>query len=204
MKKSFSYPIIFMVLITAFFTLVLSLLNYSTKDVIAYNAQIEEWKTLLYIFDIDYQEDDKEIENLYKEKIEAEKVNDITIYKAKENGDTLGYAFPVEGNALWGTVRGYAAVSNDLNTLLGIDFVSHSETPGLGGRISEEWFKEQFRGIDLTENNEGDYIEYRPAASGNVDAITGATLTSKSVKNMLNKDIEEFRQLMKEGLNNGQ
>lgn len=204
MKKSFSYPIIFMILITAFFTLVLSLLNYSTKDVIAYNAQVEDWKTLLYIFDIDFPDNDSEVEKIYKEKIKTEKVDGTTIYMATDNEDTLGYAFPVEGNALWGTVKGYAAVSKDLSTLLGIDFVSHSETPGLGGRIDEEWFKEQFRDIDLTSNNDGNYIEYRPAADGNVDAITGATLTSKSVKNMLNEDIQEFKKLIKEGLGNGQ
>lgn len=196
-KKSFSYPIIFMILVTAFFTLVLSLLNYTTKDVIAQNAQIDEWKTLLYVFDIDYPNDnDKKIEKLYKEHLKPIKVNDLTIYEAEKDGKKLGYAFPVEGNGLWGTIKGYAAVDENINTLLGVDFVSHSETPGLGGRIDEMWFKNQFRNIDLDRDNKN-YLEYRPAADGNVDAITGATLTSKSVKNLLNQDIEEFKDLMK-------
>jgi Na+-transporting NADH:ubiquinone oxidoreductase subunit C len=196
-KKSFSYPIIFMILVTAFFTLVLSLLNYTTKDVIAQNAQIDECKTLLYVFDIDYPNDnDKKIEKLYREHLKPIKVNDLTIYEAEKDGKELGYAFPVEGNGLWGTIKGYAAVDENINTLLGVDFVSHSETPGLGGRIDEMWFKNQFRNIDLDRDNKN-YLEYRPAADGNVDAITGATLTSKSVKNLLNQDIEEFKDLMK-------
>ncbi len=82
-----------------------------------------------------------------------------------------------------GTVEGYAAISADNSELLGIDFVSHSETPGLGGRISEEPFKEQFRNLDLTNAKGGEYIVYRPAPDGNVDSIAGATLTSKSVSN---------------------
>ncbi len=77
---------------------------------------------------------------------------------------------------------------------MGIDFVSHSETPGLGGRISEEPFKEQFRNLDLSSRNEGgEYITYRPAPDGNVDSIAGgATLTSKSVSNFLNENIKDF------------
>ncbi|MGO1712667.1 MAG: hypothetical protein ACTH0B_04075, partial [Senegalia sp. (in: firmicutes)] len=103
LKKSFSYPIIFMILITAFFTLVLSLLNYTTKDVVAQNAQTDEWKTLLYVFDIDYPEDDdKRIEELYEKHLEQLEVEDTTIYKAEKDGKELGYAFPVEGNGLWG------------------------------------------------------------------------------------------------------
>lgn len=197
MKKSFGYPVIFMIIITAFFTLILSLLNYTTKDVIAQNAQIEEWKTLLYVFDIDYPEDnDKKIEELYNEHLKQMKIEDTTIYSAEKNSKKLGYAFPIEGNGLWGTIKGYAAVDKDINTLLGIQFVSHSETPGLGGRIDEMWFKEQFRNIDLDSDN-GDYLKYRPASNGNVDSITGASITSKSVKNILNEDIEEFKELMK-------
>ena len=82
-------------------------------------------------------------------------------------------------------------VSADYSKLIGIEFTSHSETPGLGGRIDEEWFKEQFRGIDL-EDSQDDYIIYTPAAGGNVDAITGATLTSQSVREFVNEDIQKF------------
>lgn len=96
-------------------------MNYSTKDVIAPNAQVKEWKTLLYIFDIDYPENDNKIKDFYNQTIKSQQISETTIYIAKNNETTLGYA----------------SISKDLNTLLGIDFISHSETPGLGGRISE-------------------------------------------------------------------
>lgn len=191
MKKSFSYPILFMVIITAFFTLILAYLNYATADVIALNEETELRRTLLYVFDMDLPSDDpKEIERIFNQYIEE--TEEKGIYVAKEGDQVIGYAFPVGGSALWGTVQGYAAVSADYSRLLGIDFTHHSETPGLGGRISEDWFKGQFRGLDLTEAEGGEYIIFRPAPRGNVDAIAGATQTSNSVVNFLNEDTFEF------------
>ena len=193
MKKSFSFPIIFMVIITAFFTFILAFLNYKTTDVIAYNEETDLRKTILYVFDIEPPSDDpKVIEDTFNEYIEEEEIDGETVYIVKEGDEVAGYAFPIGGIALWGTVEGYAAVSGDYTTLQGIDFVSHSETPGLGGRISEDWFKEQFRGLDLTMSKNGEYIVYRPAPDGNVDAIAGATQTSKSVSKFINENIYEF------------
>jgi Na+-transporting NADH:ubiquinone oxidoreductase subunit C len=198
MKKSFSFPIIFMIIITAFFTSLLAYLNYKTTDIIAYNQETDLRKTLLYVFNIEISSNDpKEIEEVFNKYVEKDELDGQTIYIVKEKGDVAGYAFPIAGTALWGTVEGYAAISNDYTTLLGVDFVSHSETPGLGGRISEDWFKEQFRGLDLTKAKDGQYIIYRPQPNGNLDAIAGATQTSKSVSNFINEDIYKFIELRK-------
>ncbi len=193
-KKSFSYPIIFMAVLTIVFTFILAFLNYKTADVIAFNQETDLRKTILYVFDIKPKsEDPKDIEEAFLSNVEEIKdENDETIYVVKENGEIKAYAFKVGGTALWGTVEGYAAVSADYTTLLGIDFVSHSETPGLGGRISEDWYKEQFRGIDLTDASGEKLLIYNPAPGGNIDAIAGATQTSNSVSEFLNKDIYEF------------
>lgn len=192
-KDSFIYPIVFMVILTVIFTFALAFLNFKTEDIIAYNESTDLRKTILYVFDIKLDsEDPKEIEEIFNNNIEKTKNSDgETVYVYKENDDLVGYAFEVGGTALWGTVEGYAAVSGDYNTLLGIDFVSHSETPGLGGRISEDSYKEQFRGLDISGKGEN-LIVYRPSPNGNVDAIAGATQTSKSVSEFLNKDIYEF------------
>lgn len=193
MKKSFTFPILFMVLITAFFTAILAFLNYSTADVIAFNKETELRKTLLYVFNIKpLPQDPKMLEETFNKHIIKEKLNGKIVYTAKKDSDIIGYAFPINGSGLWGSIEGFAAVSKDFSELLGIDFVSHSETPGLGGRISEDWYKEQFRKIKLTDNSDGNYIIYKPALGGNVDAIAGATLTSKSVSKFINEDIDEF------------
>jgi len=193
MKKSFSFPIIFMVVITAFFTFILAFLNFSTADIIDFNQQTELRKKVLYVFDIDIPSDEPEdIRKIFEENIGEEGMGDETIYTVEENGTIVGYAFPVRGSALWGTLVGYVGISADYSKMIGLDFVSHSETPGLGGRISEDFYKEQFRDLDLTLVNDKEYIIYRPAPGGNVDAIAGATLTSQSVSNILNEDIYNF------------
>lgn len=193
MKKTFSYPIIFMMIITAFFTAILAFLNYSTADRISYNQETELRKTILYVFDINVEADNpEEIEKAFKDNIIQEGTGKEAIYSVVENGETRGYAFPVGGTGLWGSVEGYVGISADYTKLLGIDFVAHSETPGLGGRISEDIYKDQFRDMDITNVQNGNYIIYRPAPGGNADAIAGATLTSKSVSNFINIDIESF------------
>jgi Na+-transporting NADH:ubiquinone oxidoreductase subunit C len=194
MKKSFSFPIIFMALVTAFFTFILAFLNYSTADKIAFNQELELSEKLLYIFDIEpLSNDPNDINQAFKDNIGTIKSDsgDLYVYYG-DNEEILGYAVPINGSGLWGSIDGYVGVSADYSTLLGLEFISHSETPGLGGRISEDWYKEQFRGIDLTEITDGNYIIYKPASGGNVDAIAGATLTSKSVSKLLNEDLEEF------------
>lgn len=193
MKKSFSFPIIFMVVLTAFFTFVLAFLNYSTAERIAYNQETELRKTILYVFNIDVKVDNPAaIKEAFEKNINEELIDQDIIYSVKENDEIKGYAFPVRGTGLWGSVEGYVGISSDYTRLLGIDFVSHSETPGLGGRISEDIYKDQFRDMNLSEAKDGNYIVYRPEPGGNADAIAGATLTSKSVSQFINKDIENF------------
>lgn len=198
MKKSFSYPIIFMALITAIFTFVLAFLNYSTAEKIAFLQDTELRKNILYIFDINIPSNDPEdIDRVFTENIKEEEIDGDTVFIREEDGDIYGYAIPVGGAGLWGSIEGYVGLSSDYSEILGLEFTEHSETPGLGGRISEEEFKGQFRNLDISEANANDYIIYRPAAEGNVDAITGATLTSKSVSDFLNEDIYKFIQKRK-------
>ena len=177
MKKSFAYPIIFMSLLTAIFTLVLSYLNYSTAEKIQAIQGADLQKKILYVFDIDTSSDEVEdIRRVFDEKIVAEEIDNEIIYTFKEGNE----------------VKGYVGISKDYSQLLGLEFISQDETPGLGGRITEDWFKEQFRGIDVTNSQEANYVVYRPASNGNVDAIAGATLTSKSVSNLINEDMYNF------------
>ncbi len=193
MKKSFLYPIIFMSIITALFTFVLAFMDYSTADQIAFLQETELREKILYIFNIEADtEDPEEIDKIFKDNIEVEEIDGQRHFALVENGETTAYAFPVGGSGLWGSVEGYVGISSDYSKLTGVEFTEHSETPGLGGRIDEEEFKVQFRDLDVSNVEGQDYIIYRPANGGNVDAITGATLTSKSVSDFLNKDIADF------------
>lgn len=193
MKKSFAYPIIFMALLTAVFTFVLAFLDQSTAERVALLQETELRKKILYVFDIVVPTSvPEEIEALFNENIKAEGVSDPDIYNLIKDGQVKGYAIPVEGPGLWGIIDAYVGVSEDYSEILGIEFISHSETPGLGGRIDEEIYKEQYRGIEIDDAKAENYIIYRPAPGGNIDAIAGATQTSQSVSKLINYDLQTF------------
>lgn len=194
-KKSFIYPIIFMSIITAIYTFVLAFLNFSTADRIELLQDTDLRKKILYVFDIPLESDDPNlIEDLFNERVQVEEGTNPAVFYTMDQGQVTAYALPISGPGLWGSIDGYLAVTADYSKVLGLEFTAHSETPGLGGRISEAEFLEQFRDLDLGQVDGSDYIVYRPAPGGNVDAITGATLTSKSVSILINEDLDQFIQ----------
>ena len=78
--------------------------------------------------------------------------------------------------------------------IVGLDIISHSETPGLGGRIEEDWFKEQFRGelippggVRVMKGEGGMDLDQ---GNGMVDGVTGASLTSAAMETIVNDEID--------------
>lgn len=187
MKSGYVYTVVFMFLISALFTIFLAGANAFYLPVIEKNSELAQKKSLLYVFGEAAATD--AAERIFKESIKYKEISGTGAYiKYDKNNNIVGYAVPFSGSGLWGTIKGYMAVSADLKKVLGVDFTSHNETPGLGGRIDELWFKEQFRGLEI-DMSKG--FAYRSGSDGELDAVTGATITSKSVLNILNKLIED-------------
>ncbi len=161
-KKQVLYPVVFMIVITAIFTTALALINELTIDRIKALEDTKQKQTILYVFGIEAPDNQADVNKAFNQYIETEVKDNETIYKATQDGTELGYAFEITGSGLWGSILGYAAVNQDFTQVLGIDFVTHSETPGLGGRISELWFKEQFRAVSIN-SDDSDIVTYRPA-----------------------------------------
>lgn len=179
-KKRIFYPVVFMIVITIVFTLILAFINEATKETIAQQQELVTQKSILYVFNIDVSQlSDQEIQDEFKKHIQVETVDGRNIYMY----DDLGYAYQFYGDGLWGSIVGHVAFDRSYTTLLGVNFTSHSETPGLGGRIDEEVFKVQFRTLDILDPA----IVLNKDTGGNVDAISGATLTSKAVQDILNE-----------------
>ena len=98
---------------------------------------------------------------------------------------------PIYGAGLWGPVWGYRAFQPDGRTIAGAYFDHESETPGLGAKIKDEaWFREKFAGRQVAFGNERPFNLAKNAeatgAPNAVDAITGATMTSKGLDEALN------------------
>lgn len=112
--------------------------------------------------------------------------------------DEKVYILSVYGNGLWDKIWGFVALKGDLNTLAGVSFDHKSETPGLGALIKDsENFKSKFVGTKIF-NEEGDYVSVKVRKGGavdkthEVDGITGATVTSDGVTDMLYNSIAAY------------
>jgi Na+-transporting NADH:ubiquinone oxidoreductase subunit C len=115
------------------------------------------------------------------------------VYIVEENGELDTLIMPVRGYGLWSTLYGFIAVEGDLNTVAGLGFYQHGETPGLGGEVDNPKWRSQWEGKELfNENGElaiqvvkGGVDPQSPRADHQVDALAGATLTSNGVNNLL-------------------
>ncbi len=202
-SKPIVYPVVFMLVLTIVFGGALAGINALTKETIATQEALRTKENVLFVLGIpiitlpgiaDIPTADA-IEAAYSAKVTERKVKDITIFEGKREDGTIGYAFLINGPGLWGSMTGYVGISADLKTILGMSVMSHSETPGLGGRIDEPWFKEQFRNVSISSadaSKNTDIVIFKPKVGGNIDAIAGATLTSEAVRVMVNEDVANF------------
>ena len=123
---------------------------------------------------------------------------ELPVYKFK-NGMTV---IPIYGAGLWGPVWGYIAFESDLNTIAGAYFDHESETPGLGGKIKDDpSFRAQFSGksVDFSDAKGAFQIIKGGAPEGKanaIDAITGASMTSKGVAEAINTWFGAYKQFL--------
>ena len=120
----------------------------------------------------------------------------LPIYTEKVSKSII---IPISGKGLWGSLYGYFALNADnYSTVKGITFYKHKETPGLGAEISEKWFQSNFIGkeiygddilisINVTKAGLAD-----KAALHEVDGISGATITSNGVTDLLKRDLKRY------------
>jgi Na+-transporting NADH:ubiquinone oxidoreductase subunit C len=100
---------------------------------------------------------------------------------------------PVRGYGLWSTLYGYMAVEGDGNTVVGLGFYEHGETPGLGDQVDKASWKSQWPGKKIYDDSgepavklaKGGVDPSSPTAEHSVDSLAGATLTSRGVENLL-------------------
>lgn len=126
---------------------------------------------------------------LTKELLKPVAERQLPIYESTtENG--VKYIIPVRGKGLWGPIWGYVALNSDGNTIFGVNFSHKGETPGLGAEITTNKFSDEFNNKQLYKN--GEFASIAVLKSGMkaegkdaVDAISGGTITSKGLENML-------------------
>lgn len=122
----------------------------------------------------------------------------LPVFIADVEGETF-YVVPLRGNGLWGPIWGYVGLESDAETIAGANFDHSSETPGLGAEIAGDNFQEQFAGKKIYDE-EGDFRPVRVVKGGApeddphaVDGISGGTITSNGVTDMLRNGLEVYK-----------
>lgn len=126
------------------------------------------------------------------------------VYEANLGNDGVKYIIPLYGAGLWGPIWGYLSFDADLNTVYGAFFDHQGETPGLGAEISTAGFQEPFGGKTIF-NESGKFVSLIVAKKGEnapeihkVDAISGGTITSKGLQQMLLDDLSCYVEFFKQ------
>ncbi len=178
----------------------LGVINVYTAPIVAHNKEIKLKKTLLDAFNIPYTNEnlDEVFNTAIKTKTEGDFIHWELYGKDKEGEKLTAIAFEVEGAGFWAPISAIIALEPDLETIKGLKVLSQLETPGLGDRILEPEFQAQFKGKKIKPYLT--IVPYRKTTGASeVDAITGATMTSKAFENIINKDARIFFEKVSKG-----
>lgn len=230
-KQSNTYTVVYIIIMVVVVGAALAFTAMSLKPQQQANSDSDKMKQILASVNIipsdnDIKADfdkyiiDKYIINSNGEKIEGdafavntvqESKNDINrqlpVYVCRLSDKEIKYILPVYGAGLWGPLWGYVSVNSDGKTIYGAYFAHQGETPGLGAEIETPAFSDQFKDKRLFINN-----QFKPIAvvkSGQkplngedyVDGISGGTITSKGVSDMLANCLSPYKTFL-ENLNN--
>lgn len=142
--------------------------------------------------------------NTGKIRDQVDKIRDkreLPVYVARKDGKYF-YIFPLRGKGLWGPIWGYVSLRDDFNTIYGVTFDHKSETPGLGAEINTDWFGKQFNDKQLFKD--GEFVSVDVVKGGTpesntygVDAISGGTITSKGLEDMIYDCLSSYQRFFK-------
>lgn len=158
--------------------------NSFTSPRIAKNEELKLKSSVLDVLEIPYEH--KNVFTIFNAQIKVLEIDKYKFYSSQDGN----IAFEFYGPGLWGPISGIASVNPDLKTIKTIKILHQEETPGLGGRIAEKDFLSQFRGKEFLPK-----LLFMPqgkaSARNEVDAITGATGSSRALEKLLNDTLQK-------------
>ena len=139
-------------------------------------------------FDIDIQKE-------FRDKTLPAEGRHYPLYVADIDGEKV-YVIPMVGKGLWGPIWGNVAIKSDKASIYGAKFDHKGETPGLGAEINKSFFYDQFKSEAISQGGTYKKITIVKDGSGSqpgkVDGITGGTITSKGVEEMLDRTLQVY------------
>ena len=197
------YTIIYASIIVVIVAVLLAFVSQVLRPRQEENILLDQQKQILVSLNQNY--DNTDPAELYKNTITdtIELENGAKVFVAKVAGETK-YVLKLHGAGLWGGIGGYLALDADKNTIYGVNFNHESETPGLGGEIVTEKFRNQFIGKHI-RNAAGEVVSVAVLKAGKmaegqeqVDALSGATITCDGVSTMIATNLAEYAEFLGE------
>ncbi len=159
--------------------------EFLTRPQIEKNAETKLRKRILTANNIAYN--DRNVNAVFTSNVEVIKKGGQTFYRTKDNA----VSFIITGSGLWAPITTVVSMEPDLTTIKGMSIITESETPGLGSRVAEPSFLDEFHGKSVSPRIE--IVKPGKAAGPNqVDGITGATMTSNAFQAILNSQIKKM------------
>lgn len=201
-KESIGYVVIFTFIVCIAFVILLSVANQLTLDRVKANKNYESHFAVLRAFGLADENTPKDqVESIYAASVMelASPNSGVSAYSADFDG-TKFLAVKLTSPGLWGPITGILAADTNAERIRGFAILEQQETPGLGGRISEPWFTNQFKNEKVSSDGTITVIQGSgkgdpDSENGQVDAITGASRTSDFVKTLVNKSLEQIRKI---------
>lgn len=190
------FAVVYMFFVTAFFSTILIGFSLITRQRVEVNEQLRFERAVLEAFPEVHYQNAQQIHQIFTNRFEKDEQTGAYVYR--EDGQVQGYAVPFAGQGFWDQIRGVIGIAPDRRTIKGLAFYEQNETPGLGARIDEDEFRQQFIGKKIEDSAEPIKIVRAPRTLGEneVHAVTGATQTSVRLEVLMNQDLRAWLDAM--------
>jgi len=210
MRDSNSYTYLFVISMAVVSALLLSVVKTTLHDRQEFNRTLDTRKNIIKtVGALEPGMSGEDIERFFSSKFTKKTMmgadgKEYAYYVFGEEKNPDAYVLPISGKGLWSTIKGFLALEPDRNTVRGISFYEHGETPGLGGEIEKDAFTRQFAGKKIFRDGELVSISIAKAklpeeSDYAVDGISGASLTTGGINRFLKADLMNFLTLLRGG-----
>ncbi|MBT3199993.1 MAG: FMN-binding protein [Phycisphaerales bacterium] len=207
MKSNF-YTIVYAAVLALVCATALTAVNELTKDAYAANLAAKKARNIMTVLGIPFDASTpaKEIVKISEDKVKTDKARselyDTPVYYSDHPEYGRLWAIEFSGDGMWKPVEGLLCLRADMKTIHRITFYKQEETPGLGAKIADPPFQDSFQGKTIYDGAGKPGMALTPTGgkgkAHEIDAITGATITSGKVKDMLNTLIEKIAKVQAE------
>lgn len=200
-KERTWFPIAYMFVLTLVLSAILIMFGVFTRQRVEDNTRIAFERAVLEALPIYLPKNisTTDIHQLYINVIKEPESSTGLALRYMKNDSLLAYALPIEGSGFWAEIKGIIGIAGDQTTVTGISFYEQNETPGLGGEIVKDVFRQQFIGKELAADNLP--LEIRstsiPLDKNSVHGVTGATQTSMRLSKFLNEELANWLKVVR-------